>query len=184
MRRLHIFLHVPYMVKKNDQFNADETTTINPTSEYGFHKMKSEISYQKRIEEDNLLILRPPLIYGMNEPGGYNPTGFLQQAQKYQKIELWGDGAEKREFIHVEDAAKIILEMTMTKRKGIYNLTSSKSYSYQDIAEYIKTKTRCKIIKKNRTGELVNHTYNNHKLKGIIGNYRFKSPYEVIAEER
>lgn len=169
--------------EKNDQLNADETTTINPTSKYGFHKVKSELIYQERIEKSNLLILRPPLIYGMNEQGGYNPTGFLQQALKNQKIELWGDGLEKREFIHVADAANIIIQMTKIKQGGIYNLTNSKSYSYQDIAKYIKKKTQCEIIRKRRTGDIVNHSYNNCKLKGIIGDYRFKSPYNAIDEE-
>ena len=169
--------------EKNNQINADETTAINPTSTYGIHKQSSELKYQEKIAKNNLLILRPPLIYGMDEQGGYNPTGFLQQAKQHHQIELWGDGTEKREFIHVEDAARIIIQMTRTQQRGEYNLTSSKSFSYQEIAKYIKSKIPCNIINKKRTGNIVNHSYDNNKLRGIIGDYKFKSPYNAIDEQ-
>ena len=166
--------------EKNNQIDFNESSNLSPTSSYGEHKLKSEITYKKFIDKKRLLIVRPPLIYDMDEINGYHPGGFLYSARQNNYINLWGSGNEVREFILLKDAVNIIIKLTFLESKGIYNITSGKSYSYRNIAEYIREKFSCEIVERERTGNPVNHTYKNTKLKKLIENYNFTTPYEAI----
>jgi len=166
--------------EKNNQTDFNELSMISPTSSYGEHKVRSEKIYKKFIDNKKLLIIRPPLIYDMDEKKGYNPSGFLNSAIKNKFIKLWGKGNELREFILLEDAANIILKLSFINCYGIYNLTSGESFSYREIAEHISKYIDCDIIEQARTGIAVNHTYENHKLKSLIYNYDFITPKEAV----
>ena len=54
----------------------------------------------------NLAILRPTTIYGDINIPTYCPSGFIRKALKENKIELWGNGDEVRDFFHIEDFVK------------------------------------------------------------------------------
>ena len=76
--------------------------------------LKNNFSYQK------LLILRPTLVYGKNDPhNGYGPNKFNRDSKLNKKILIFGKGEELRDHIDVNDVAKIIynLNLTLNKRK-------------------------------------------------------------------
>ena len=104
----------------------------------------------------------------------------LKMATESGEIKLWGDGEELREFITVEDAAMCICKLLLTNTSGEVNLTSSKSYSYYEIAMYLKYATGCKVTNKLRSGVKVNHTYDNTELRKRIGNIEFTDPFQFI----
>ena len=168
--------------EKNNQLEFNEMSKTSPTSSYGEHKVRSEKIYKRFIQNKNLLIIRPPLIYDMEEKKGYSPSGFLDSAIKEKSIKLWGNGKELREFIILEDAVNIILKLCFINCHGIFNLTSGVSYSYRKIAEYISKHTNCEIIEKERSGTLVNHIYDNSKLRRLIAKYEFITPFKAIDE--
>ena len=141
------------------------------------HKIISEERYKKEFDNDNLLIIRPPLIYDWQQKNGYQPGGFLESAKNHNQIFLWGDGREKREFININDAAEVTRLLIMQKCHGEVILASGKSYSYRSIAEDIQEIIPCRIIEKERSGAKVDHSYSNAKLKKMIGDYCFKPPY-------
>lgn len=163
--------------EKNEQIRLDERSPIQPTSHYGEHKAISENIYQKEIENNKLLIIRPPLIYSWLQKQGYQPGGFLADARESGQIYLWGDGGEKREFIHIQDAADITKLLIEKECHGKVIMASSKSYSYRSIAENISKITNCQINEKERTGIKVDHSYINKRLKEMIGNYNFRPPF-------
>tara|TARA_Y100001954_G_scaffold239009_1_gene310311 strand:- start:3256 stop:4092 length:837 start_codon:yes stop_codon:yes gene_type:complete len=163
--------------EKNEQLEIDENYDMRPTSYYGEHKVFSEKNYLEHIDNNRLLIIRPPLIYGWQQKEGYHPGGFMESAKTFNKICLWGDGKEKREFIHVEDAAEITKSLIRNKCYGKVNMVSGRSYSYRSIAENIQEKTNCMIIERERTGSAVNHSYINKKLEEMIGYYKFRQPF-------
>ena len=166
--------------EKNNQYKFNENSVLMPTSKYGEHKLQSEILYTQLIDKQRLLIIRPPLIYDIKDINGYHPGGFVYSAQKNKIIKLWGDGNEKREFILIEDAANLIIKLSISDCFGIFNIASGKSFSYRSIAEYISKIIECKIIELDRTGIPVNHSYDNAKLKTIIEDFNFTSPHKAI----
>ena len=156
--------------------------TPSPTSLYGEHKLISESFYTAAVKPEKLAIIRPPLIYSEHQQDGYHPGGFLHSAQTSNIINLWGDGSELREFIHVNDAALAITEITTSTFHGIVNLVMGRSFSYQEIAKEIQEIKNCRINNQKRTGgPLVNHTYDGRKLRGCTRIKKFITPSESIA---
>jgi len=167
--------------EKNQQDNYTEESPISPTSNYGEHKSLSERAYVSQIDSKRLLILRPPLIYDLFETSGYHPGGFLYSSIKDKKIQIWGNGVELRDFLYLEDACNVIIDLIKREVTGIINLTTGNSFSYINIAQHIAQKMEISIIERPRTGVIVNHTYNNSKLMSYLPEYIFKSPIEILS---
>ena len=88
-----------------------EKTPIQPSTYYGIAKYTAERLLEKTCTENKaeLVILRPPLIYGKNDRSrGYGPTGFTYKAIESDEIILWGDGSGFREFVFVDDVSRVI----------------------------------------------------------------------------
>jgi ADP-L-glycero-D-manno-heptose 6-epimerase len=61
----------------------------------------------------------------------------LEQAKRYGKIRLFRNGAQRRDFIHVDDVADIILFMLDAKPHGIYNVGTGQARSFNVMAAAI-----------------------------------------------
>ncbi len=161
--------------------SIDEKTPVSPTSYYGIAKFASEGLLQKVIhtnDDSSLMIIRPPLIYGIgDESRGYGPTGFCWAAAQDQEIRLWGDGSEKREFVYVEDLARIVFHLSNSDADGVVNIASGISHTYQEVLEILKKLTShpLQINEKPRTKTKVDHGYDNRLLKGLLGDFTFTS---------
>ena len=166
--------------EKNNQKFFSETSPLLPTSEYGIHKLYSEKIYETFLDKDNLLIIRPPLIYSTFDKEGYQPGRFINDALDLGKIELWGEGLELREFLNIIDASYLIYLLSIKRIKGVINLVSGKSFSYSSIVREIQKNQKCKIIFKKRDSEIVNHSYAPHKIRNIINEYEFLSPIQAV----
>jgi len=160
-----------------------EETNVNPRSYYGIAKYASERLLQKTFENTTgtLLILRPPTIYGPGELGySYNPGGFLTKAIRGEKLVLWGDGSERREFIYVDDIVKIMYQLIFLPTSGILNIASGTSYTFQDAIKCASVLAHKKIalIEKQRTKEKVNQGFLPAKFNAVIPNFKF-TPLDV-----
>lgn len=165
----------------------NESTSLVGSSYYGISKIAAENILVKtsKIRGFPLCITRPPLIYGTGDTSlGYGPTGFCHNATHSKPITLWGDGSELREFISVEDLAKICLILSKKSFDGILNIVSGKSVSFQDLLGMIETQgfTDLKIEQKHRTKDKVDHCFDPHALYNAIGRYEFVSPHDGIKD--
>lgn len=87
----------------------------------------------------NYVILRYGSLYGPRADQRNSIHRILNQALKEKKITYGGDGSEKREFIHVLDAARLSVEVLDDKfnNENII-LTGNSSIKYQELLETIK----------------------------------------------
>ena len=157
-----------------------ELTPVHPTSFYGMSKYISERILWKSLKtaSRNLLVLRPPTIYGPGDlADAYGPVKFLNAVMDKKPITLWGDGKELREFIYIEDMIEILSMLTFSKASGILNITSGKSYSFLQIIDTIKQSgfNQVPISSMKRTKNKVNHVFDNSKLLRTLGFYEFTS---------
>lgn len=166
--------------EKNQQEKYIESSMINPTSFYGAHKADSEKIYQDSLDTSNLIILRPPLIYSMYQDSGYHPGKFVSEAFGSNRVQLWGKGTEKREFININDAVNVILGCARLSTSGIINLVSGRSYSYINLVNHIAEYKHLDLVCRERSGPLVDHSYSSSKLKQLFPNYDFLSPFTAI----
>ncbi len=156
----------------------NEETPVQLRSYYGIAKYTAESLLKKNCFETKtqLIILRPPLIYGKDDISrGYGPTGFVYKAINNEKIILWGDGKELREFIYIEDIVKIVGALLKIKFQGTLNLVSGKSQTFLEIIEIIQEKVGIKtyIEYKERTKEKVDQQFSNKLLIRILSNFKF-----------
>lgn len=76
---------------------------------YGSSKKISEMLVEKYAEEYsfNFTFLRYGSLYGPEAQSWNSITKHIKNIKKNKKMRYWGNGAEVREYIHIEDAAKI-----------------------------------------------------------------------------
>ena len=156
-----------------------ENTLPNPTSYYGIAKYASEkllskVSKEKKI---SLLILRMPRIYGPGDNENYGPTQFCKKGIRNENIHIWGDGREKRDYVHIDDLMEIVDKLFKKNVDGEINICSGKPVNFKNILFYVQQniKKKIKIIYKKRTRPKVNHIMRNDLLIKKIGKYKFKS---------
>ena len=164
--------HIIYIssdaVYSDSKKKIDEKSNTIPTSLHGFMHLIRETMFN----ELNCLksFIRPTLVYGSSDPhNGYGPNKFIRFAQNNKKIILFGRGEEKRDHIHVEDLAEIVLLTTIKKITGIINAVSGDVTSFYEIAKNIKKVYPQLIIKTSkRVGPMPHNGYrafNNSLLK-------------------
>lgn len=158
--------------------SISEETPVQPRTYYGIAKYTAE-RILKKVCRDNqlhLMILRPPLVYGKDDVSmGYGPTGFTYKYVNGEKIILWGNGSEYREFIYIDDVGKIICRLIKNNFSGTLNLVSGKSYTYEDVLNKSKkiTNSHTNIESRERSKDKVDHHYSNKLIQTILGGFRF-----------
>lgn len=157
-----------------------EKTTIYPQ---GFHGTMHCI--REYLLEKNLICpighLRPTLIFGDNDPhNGYGPNSFYRKALKSDDIQLFGNGEELRDHVHIDDVAKISMEMIIKKIEGSLNAVTGEVYSFNDIASLTKKfiNSNISILNNPRNGPMPHNGYrafDNSKLKQIMPSIQMTS---------
>ena len=123
-----------------------EECGLNPMSPYALHKLVGE-QYCKLFSElydIETVCLRYSNVYGEGQPteGAYcNVMGiFEQQKERGDKLTIVGDGKQRRDFVYVGDVVSANIKVGTTKMKfngDIFNIGSGKSYSVNQIAQWI-----------------------------------------------
>ncbi|MBI5799773.1 MAG: NAD(P)-dependent oxidoreductase [Verrucomicrobia bacterium] len=162
-----------------------EETAPRAASYYGMAKLASELLLRKAAEQNgqtSLLCVRPPLIYGPGDQGGYGPTGFIQSALRGEPIVLWGDGTELREFIYVADAVRALGELLFQDCTGVLNLASGRSHNYLDALAAVErcVPLRQPMTQRPRSKGKADHGFDNARLRALLPSSEFTSLAEGI----
>lgn len=117
----------------------DENTPTTAGSMYGqMHVMREQFA-RDYVAPEKLTILRPCAIYGEHDThNAYGVMRFLRSAREKGTIDLFGNGEEYRDHIHVEDLAAIIADALARRVCGTFNIASGTSWRFVEIAEFIK----------------------------------------------
>jgi len=128
------------------QLPTTEECELNPMSPYALHKLIGE-QYCKLFSElygIETVCLRYSNAYGEGQPtsGPYcNVMGiFEQQKERGDKLTIVGDGKQRRDFVYVGDVVAVNITVGVTKMKfngDIFNIGSGRSYSVNQIAQWI-----------------------------------------------
>jgi UDP-glucose 4-epimerase len=158
-----------------------EATGVQPTSFYGIGKFTAERLLMRMAAQrpgTSLLILRPALVYGPDEPGYYyGPSGFLNKALAREPITLWGDGTELREFLFIDDVIALAARLTFGEASGVRNVASGTSYTYAQALDAIAALTgeRATVSSRPRSKDKVDHRFDPSALLAACPGFRFTS---------
>ena len=120
------------------------------------------------------VILRYFNVFGQRSParGQYAPVIGIFQRQKEvgEPLTLVGDGLQKRDFIHVEDVARvnyIAATVDLGDHIGeVFNIGSGKNYSIKDIADVISDN---QVFIPKRSGEMETTLADITKVESVMG---------------
>jgi UDP-glucose 4-epimerase len=161
----------------------NEESPLNPKNDYATTHLFSEY-YIKQFGFTNnfkYTILRLTNSYGcptfIDSDKWYLVLNDLtKSAYENQKIIIKTNGKVKRDFIYMEDVAKVIDQLLQIEATNeIYNLSSFKSYEIKELANYVKEVFYSKYnknieikINKNDKTKYPNLNVDNSKLKNLI----------------
>lgn len=164
-----------------------EKTPVEPTSYYGMAKYASERLLLKAAgTRTPLVLLRPATIYGPEEPGRpYGPTGFLRAALAGEKVTLWGDGDEFREFVFIDDACEAVAGLLDHSFCGPLNLATGRSVSFRDVlAAVAKIAPAPATDSRPRSKRRVDHGFDNALLRATLPSLKFTPLNDALTTTR
>lgn len=121
----------------------EESESTNPASPYGLAKLTADQYAQLYAELYDVaaIPLRYFNVYGPRQTAG-DYSGvisiFLQQARDGEPLTVHGDGAQTRDFVHVDDVVQANLRAAVHGEPGTpYNVGTGQRLSIQELAETI-----------------------------------------------
>ncbi|GGF92520.1 NAD-dependent epimerase/dehydratase family protein [Paenibacillus abyssi] len=125
-----------------DQCPLPETAPCNPISPYGMNKWVGEIYCRKWEEIYGLesIIFRFSNVYGPRQGTGGDGgvvSAFMEKIVRKEPLTIHGDGNQTRDFIYVQDVADAIYRASYSTITGIYNLSTGKESSINDLVQHL-----------------------------------------------
>jgi|688.fasta_scaffold277043_3 UDP-glucose 4-epimerase len=111
-----------------------ESSKTLPDSFHGIMHMTREFIC-RQVDSEIYSIVRPTNVYGVGDPhNSYGPNRFAREAIEHKIINLFGRGNSTRDFIYIDDVAKIINAVLQNDSSIIVNAVSGSSVSFREIA--------------------------------------------------
>lgn len=123
----------------NNEIDID--TIPDPKSFYGISKYRGEKHVERLINKMNTYIVRSSNVYGYGISMRFDAVinRFMFDASFTGKISVYGNGLQRRSFVHIEKVANILSNLVSNNlESGTYNLVD-KVMSIMEISEYIKS---------------------------------------------
>ena len=162
---------------------VSEETPATPPDLYGAMHYTREMM-AKALAGVPVLVLRPTLVYGAEDShNAYGPNRFRRTAEKEGKIQLFGDGEETRDHIHVDDVAELTMRCLRQGSTGTLNVATGRSLSFRRVAEVVAKQfpSGVQIIGAPRANPITHRHYDVTNLIKAFPDYRFIALEEGVA---
>jgi UDP-glucose 4-epimerase len=160
-----------------------EATPVSPQDLYGAMHLTRE-AMARSLPNVPLLVLRPTLVYGAGDThNAYGPNRFRRSAQKDGRIQLFGEGEETRDHIHIDDVAAITLRCLERRSTGTLNLATGTSASFRQVADLVARQfsRRIEVSRAPRANPITHRHYDITNLLKAFPDFRFIGIEEGLA---
>ena len=125
-----------YKLKESD-INLDDIR--NPDLTYGWSKLTGEYLAQfAQAAGIKVNIFRPFSGYGTDQELSYPFPSFIDKSKKkLDPFEIWGDGEQVRDFIHIKDVINAVDEAIKQDIQGPVNLGWGRPTSFNELASMV-----------------------------------------------
>jgi UDP-glucose 4-epimerase len=128
-----------------------ESHSTDPICSYGIHKLAIEkyLYLFRTIKDLDSVVLRVSNMYGelqsLERPLGA-VSHFTNRAIRGKPIDIWGDGAVRRDYIHVDDVVDALLKsISYTGSDHLFNIGSGRSVSLNQLLDLIRQRIGAEI---------------------------------------
>lgn len=125
----------PEIKLQEDMINLDDIK--NPDESYGWAKLTGEMlaSYARSAGID-VYVFRPFSGYGYDQDLNYPFPSFVKRViDKVEEFEIWGDGSQVRDFIHIDDVVAGTMAFVDGNVQIPVNLGWGRPTSFNELAE-------------------------------------------------
>lgn len=107
-----------------------------PDATYGWCKLTGEqLAEQARRDGREVLVVRPFSGYGPGQSLDYPfPSFALRALQRADPFEIWGDGEQVRDWVHIVDVVGAVLALLEAGEQGPVNIGTGRATSFNDLA--------------------------------------------------
>ena len=123
---------------------AGEETRAQPDNPYGEHKLRGE--EMVTVSKVPGVTLRPSNVYGRRQrsdaEGGVIAI-FAERLAAGQRLQIYGDGEQRRDFVHVSDVVDAVaLALDDLSMGGVWNVGTGRATTVNEVAETMITAFR------------------------------------------
>lgn len=161
---------------------VSEETPAAPQDLYGAMHCARELM-ARSLTKVPVLVLRPTLIYGLEDThNSYGPNRF-RRAAKDGKITLFGGGEETRDHIHVDDVAALTVRCLLHRSTGMLNVATGVSHSFREVAELVAGQSRAgvEIVTTPRANPVLHRHFDVTNLIKAFPDFRFTALEDGVA---
>lgn len=162
-------------------------TYSKPLSNYAKSKLTAEKYCLKESKKRKigLIVLKYTTIIGPTDKINRAIPNFLKNARANKDLKV-SNPIALRDYIYIEDAARIIPIVIKKWRSGIYNISSGKGISILNVAKKIiklsHSKSRIKINNKSGDGKESRLVFSNQKARKYF-NFKLQYDFEAAIKE-
>lgn len=111
----------------------------NPDQTYGWAKLTGEmLAEHAKADGLNVKVFRPFSGYGSDQDLDYPFPSFIDRAKSRENpFDIWGDGKQVRDFIHIDDIVDATISMLDESLPGPVNLCTGRDVSFNELATYV-----------------------------------------------
>ena len=116
-----------------------EQLPLNPSDAYSCSKLFGEVVLREACVRQAIpiLILRLTGIYGRNDLAKSTIGRLIESAGSDNRIVVFGDGRDRRDYVHIDNVSQIVEYGIKTFNSGILNVATGTSYSVNQIVAMI-----------------------------------------------
>lgn len=176
----------------NYEEECEEEVSPKPVSEYAKSKLDCENLIRKVATEKNFpaIILRISNVYGFHLktgiPQGVIPV-LLNCVVNNDEFSIWGDGKNKKDYIHVKDLSELIPRFfDYNDGVAVFNIASGEPASVLELIHHVEKVSQKELLVKHLDGsdwDLKCNLLSNKKLVRYVGDYRFSSIKDAIETD-
>lgn len=127
--------HMPnYRLREGDVSPGDE-----PDQTYGLVKLVGEqLAGHARRAGLPVTVIRPFSGYGPGQDLHYPWPAFIDRAKRREDpFQVWGDGTQQRDFVHIDDVVGLALDAALGGHDGPLNACTGRGVSFLQLAEFV-----------------------------------------------
>jgi nucleoside-diphosphate-sugar epimerase len=119
--------------------DIDLSDVRTPDQTYGWSKLTGEILAKYATEAGlKVHVFRPFSGYGLDQDRDYPFPSFIDRAlRRDDPFQIWGDGTQQRDFIHIFDVVAASLEAVRQNIEGPTNLGWGRATSFNELAAMV-----------------------------------------------
>ncbi len=148
---------------------SEKDEIINDLSDESILFSLIKLSAEKlclNIKNKNIRVIRLTNIYGNHFTKQlYLLPALIRGAKKHKKINITINKNSLKNYLHVEEAIPVILDIAFKGKSRLYNLAGTKRFRFIDIAKKIQKRIKSKIVLSNQNIILNDPIININKVK-------------------